>query len=145
MTPEPVSDPPLPRTLIDTTEGSTLAAMPAKDRGLLPEVDTGESAIVKPPSADVLLSWSRATPTPTPAPPKTSAAKPAAAAGANHAGRRRAGWTGSEGDGSGEGASGVVGPVAGLGSVPPSGQNSSSSLILVTLRLPVGQQDRSGV
>src|SRR3954468_16941849 len=100
-TPDPVSDPPLPRTLIDTTEGSTLAAMPAKDRGLLPEVDTGEPAIVKPPSADVLLSWSRATPTPTPAPPKTSAAKPAAAAGANHAGRRRTGWTGSEGDGSG--------------------------------------------
>src|SRR3954451_17106655 len=101
-TPGPVSDPPLPRTLIDTTDGSSFAAIAANERGFAAEAETGEQAMVTPPSDVVLLSWSSATPTPTPPPPKTSAARPAAAAGASQAGRRRAAdWTGSEGDGSG--------------------------------------------
>src|SRR4051812_50175233 len=103
--------------------------------------------MVNPPSDVVPPSWSSAAPTPTPAPPKTSAARPAAAAGAIHPGRWRAeDWTGSEGDGSGYEPIGVggLGAGAGAGAFPISPPRPKNPFLLLLLAppLPVGQQER---
>src|SRR3954463_10217312 len=92
ITPEPVSCWPDPLTLIDTTDGSTRAAIAAYDfglpaTGLVPELD----ATLKPGVADELWPSSIAAPIPTPAPPKTSAAIPAAAAVVRQCDRSRDG------------------------------------------------------
>src|SRR3954453_1654364 len=132
---------------METTEGSTFAAMPAKERGLRPSVETGDPATVNPAPVASLESWSSATPMPTPAPPKTSAESPAAAAGATQPGRWRCGVSpGGGGEGSATFVIGVVGRVASAGSCAQlSGQNSSLSLILVTLRVISTTTGSSGV
>src|SRR2546423_15026806 len=110
MTPDPVPEPVSPRTLIDTTEGSTRAATAAKDVGLATLPLAGAGAVVNDDVGPLPLSPSIAAPMPTPAAPKTSADTPAAAAGTSQPRRGRRGPGGGGAPGRARGPGAAAGP-----------------------------------